>query len=449
LDNIGGADANLTILNTSGTSPGYNTGTLGAVAIVASASSENKIAIQGLAGGDGGDKQGVRGFATGLGTNYGVKASASGGTLNNAVNAVGTATGTSQAMGVYATAQGTTSGNTYGVYGQNGSNATGLAYAGYFQNLNSSGTPYGLRSDVSSSSATQYGVYTGMNTAAAGGTKYGYYANVSGGANNWAAYFAAGNVYIADNLVIPTNAGVGKVLTSDAVGIASWQNAAWSKYSNGSYNYLLNNENNNTFTRILSASTLPGQLYPNNNLFEIYGNGQDRSMIVNDSYIELGDVDGGQAGTKLIIDPEANENFQFLSGNVGIASAAPTSSLEVNGSFAKNVLFVEASGTVTLDENSSGIIFDGGGGALNVLLPDAANCKGRIYHFTVVNAGNNQIDLTDVAGHPIFLSQAGGQSTETIPASSGPPMPIGCSLISSGTGWYAISSWVGDPSGAN
>ena len=156
-------------------------------------------------------------------------------------------------------------------------------------------------------------------------------------------------------------------------------------------------------------------------------------------------ITGGSAqGTKYGVHTQ-NEDYNYFSGSVGIASAAPTSSLEVNGSFAKNILFVETPGTVTLDENSSGIIFDGGGGALTVLLPDAANCKGRIYHFTVVNAGNNQIDLTDVAGHPIFLSQASGQSTETIPTSPGLPMPIGCSLISSGSGWYAISSWVGNP----
>ena len=239
--NTGGIDANVTIVNTSGTSPGYTSGTLGAVSIVASPSAENKIAIQGHAGGDAGNKYGLRGSATGLGSNYGVDASASGGTSNNAVNAFAVAAGSSQAMGLYSTVQGTTTGNTYGVYGQNASSTTGLAYAGYFQNFSNTGTPYGLRSDVSSSFAgSQYGLYTGMNTVAAGATKYGIYTNVSGGTNNWAAYFAAGDVYINDNLVIPTGAGAGLVLTSDATGNASWGTptapvAFWSKTGNDVY----------------------------------------------------------------------------------------------------------------------------------------------------------------------------------------------------------------------
>ena len=38
------------------------------------------------------------------------------------------------------------------------------------------------------------------------GTQYGIYSNVSGGASNWAAYFAAGDVFVAENVGIGTSA---------------------------------------------------------------------------------------------------------------------------------------------------------------------------------------------------------------------------------------------------
>ncbi|PCI94374.1 MAG: hypothetical protein COB15_14365 [Flavobacteriales bacterium] len=222
--NIGGAYANLSILNATGTTPSYNTGTLGIVGVVASPSTENKIAIQGVAGGDAGLKYGITGAATGLGSNYGVSATAYGGSLNNAVHAIATASGSSQAMGIYSTVGGTTSNTTYGIYGQNSSATTGLAYAGYFQNMNGTGSgTYGVRADVNSSNPNrQYGFYAEV-TSSGGGLKYGLYSNVAGGTTNWAGYFAAGNVFIADTLVISAGAGVGKVLTSDATGKASWK----------------------------------------------------------------------------------------------------------------------------------------------------------------------------------------------------------------------------------
>ncbi|MBL4669902.1 MAG: hypothetical protein JKY30_11665, partial [Flavobacteriales bacterium] len=169
---------------------------------------------------------GIKSVAIGAGLdNYGGDFSASGGSsTNTAIRALAEASGTSQATGIYATAQGATNNTTYGVYGQNASSTTGAAYAGYFQNLNSTGSgTYGVRSNVSSTNTNnQYGFYAGVNSGG-GGTKYGLYSSVTGGTTNWAGYFAAGDVYIGAGLVIPTNAGAGKVLTSDATGNATWK----------------------------------------------------------------------------------------------------------------------------------------------------------------------------------------------------------------------------------
>jgi hypothetical protein len=70
---------------------------------------------------------------------------------------------------------------------------------------------------------------------------YAVYGTASGAVNNYAGYFNDGNVYIKNNLGIGTDAptqkldingqirvrggnpGNGKVLTSDANGVASWQ----------------------------------------------------------------------------------------------------------------------------------------------------------------------------------------------------------------------------------
>jgi hypothetical protein len=173
-----------------------------------------------------GTRNGIASVANGVGAtnNNGGNFSASGATTSNfAVNANATASGTAQAMGTYSTVGGSTTNNTYGVYGQNSSSTTGLAYGGFFESFNNTGTPYGIRSRVISTANTQYGIYSEMNSTAAGATKYGIYTSVIGGATNWAAYFASGNVYIADTLIIPTNAGSGKILTSDAAGVASWK----------------------------------------------------------------------------------------------------------------------------------------------------------------------------------------------------------------------------------
>ncbi len=173
-----------------------------------------------------GDKYGARLTTNGLGgsNNYGGYFSVSGGAVSNAALGAFASGNLGNRMGLYATVGGAGTGTTYGIYGQNSSSTSGVVYGGYFQTLSNTGSViYGVRSDVnSSSSSNQYGFYTSINTSS-GGTKYGVYAYVDQGSTNWAAYFAKGDVYIADNLVIPTGAGAGKVLTSDASGTASWK----------------------------------------------------------------------------------------------------------------------------------------------------------------------------------------------------------------------------------
>jgi len=134
----------------------------------------------------------------------------------------------------------------------------------------------------------------------------------------------------ATNGYIPVSNNNGTMTWTNPLTITTADDGDWIRYFNGTYNYLLND--NTHYTRVLSPSTTSAFLYSNNNIFEIYASGGDRAMIVDATYMELGDVDGGQFGNKLIIDPEFNGNFQFLGGNVGIGTASPLFPLEVNTS---------------------------------------------------------------------------------------------------------------------
>lgn len=66
--------------------------------------------------------------------------------------------------------------------------------------------------------------------------------------------------------------------------------------------------------------------------FEVAGGNGDVGIRLTDTDIYLGDVDGGQFGNYLYIDPEANGNFQFIGGDVGIGTNSPQHLLDVVGS---------------------------------------------------------------------------------------------------------------------
>ena len=123
--------------------------------------------------------------------------------------------------------------------------------AGYFSNLSSGHTAsygvyaesfassgvnanVGVRGEANGGSIQDVGVYGiangiadayGVNGEAAGtgANNYGIYGSATGATNNYAGYFDNGDVYIQNGLILPSGAGFGLVLTSDATGNASWQ----------------------------------------------------------------------------------------------------------------------------------------------------------------------------------------------------------------------------------
>ncbi len=122
-------------------------------------------------------------------------------------------------------------------------------------------------------------------------------------------------------------------------------------------------------------------------------------------------------------------------------------SLEVKGAVAKAIQFFNSGASVVLDETHSTIIFHASGSSdiLEVELPDPSTCIGRIYHFTHVDPSIGALlNINAPVGVLIYLTDSNGKPTETFPNSIPSAIPVGCTLVANNTGWYAISSWVGN-----
>jgi len=229
----------------------FNNNELTSVDVINSTSSGTQTTGLTLAnnGGGNGNKVGINANTSGTGgvANTGVLSNVSNGTTNNTafdgqaypgVSTVETTVFKGRIIG------GTGNAQTYGINVVNQSSSLGDAFGGFFAvSNNNAQNIYGVRADISSSAADQYGLYS-LNTAAGGTNKYGIYSYITGGTNNWAGYFAGGNVFIQDSLGIGTGSpsaklhlegslrlnnlsgtapAVGSVLTSiDALGNAEW-----------------------------------------------------------------------------------------------------------------------------------------------------------------------------------------------------------------------------------
>ncbi|KAA3645761.1 MAG: hypothetical protein DWP98_11130, partial [Bacteroidetes bacterium] len=141
------------------------------------------------------------------GYNAGLSATVSGATnenvgLNLTVNSVSSGGFSPNAVGVRASVT------------QTGT-PPGIAYGGKFDASSEDGQSFGVRATA-----------TGLNGTS---EAYGIYSKAKGGiSQNWSAYLDTGNVFIRDQLVLDSNfvmakdAAEGKVLTSDANGVARW-----------------------------------------------------------------------------------------------------------------------------------------------------------------------------------------------------------------------------------
>jgi hypothetical protein len=117
----------------------------------------------------------------------------------------------------------------------------------------------------------------------------------------------------------------------------------------------------------------------------------------------------------------SNELFRIKgTGKVGIGTATPKSSLEVNGTLATKLIITNFNST--LDETASVWIFTQ---SVNVTFPDASTCENRRY--VIVNRGNNLMNVNNSS----YINFS-GYNTYSIPANSS------IEIISDGTNWHQI-----------
>jgi len=117
------------------------------------------------------------------------------------------------------------------------------------------------------------------------------------------------------------------------------------------------------------------------------------------------------------------------SGNVGIGTTNPVSTLQVSGSFSTAIVKKTASYTVTVNDYT--ILCNNASGAITISLPTAAGCAGRMYAIKKISGG---------IGNNVVIAGFGG--TETIDgATTYTIVNQNTSIIlqSDGNNWYILS----------
>jgi hypothetical protein len=301
-----------------------------ATAITASGAGQNAYALEGSAMN-----------ASTLGANVGVYGSSQGGA--GAQGLLGAAFGGPTTWGVYGIGYAATN-NAYGVYGQT---------------IGTSPNSYGVYGSSDNGGTNSYAVY-GLSFGNAA-TNYGIYGIAVNGTTNWAGFFGAGDVHISNGLSLGTPGtfgSSGQVLTSQGPGVAPiWSPAGGSGWG-FSGNNLTGTEtlgSNNNFPVIFTTNGIErmritetgnvgigtpsptGRLGISGGEFQIENLGQGLRHF--SGPVSVGsnvDATSGWLGTfsnsPLNIFTNGLPTMTLLpTGNVGIGTSTPSSTLDVNG----------------------------------------------------------------------------------------------------------------------
>lgn len=114
-----------------------------------------------------------------------------------------------------------------------------------------------------------------------------------------------------------------------------------------------------------------------------------------------------------------------VSGQVGIGTTSPNSTLDVRGALALN--FRTFTATTTIGDTDNTLVFTGTTAA-TASLPDASNCPGRIYHIKNASTANPVAALTVLAA---AAQQIDGNDSLLLNNSN-----EAVTLVSNGNGWY-------------
>jgi len=381
-------------------------------------------------------------------------------------------------QGVFGYSNGSASAE-YGVYGQATGSPTTNGYGGYFLNTSATAvSQYGVSGNVTGNTVTgtKYGVH-GSATGTA--TKnYGVYGTASGGTSNWAGYFVGSNVYIQNQIQIAGGTpGLGKVLTSDATGLATWQMPAVGTVTSvtatapvsstggatpvismlaatGSQNGYLSSTDwttfNNKFTlpSLTSGSVIfsNGTTVAQDNTNFFWDNTNKRLGIgtaTPQNNVEINAAVVGTSGLRLKKLPagavlfmsstndvaQNNSNFYFDATNyrLGVAcGTAPNSTVQVGGSLATAIVTKSASYTASVSDYT--ILCSA---TLTISLPDASSIAGRIYVIKNIGTGT------------VTISRNGCCTTQTIDGLASQTLTTQYQSMvvqSDGTKWYIIDN---------
>ena len=97
------------------------------------------------------------------------------------------------------------------------------------------------------------------------------------------------------------------------------------------------------------------------------------------------------------------------SGNIGIGTTAPTSTLHTNGSVAETVTVITA--TTTLNETHNKILLQNGATAITITLPNALTCLGRKYEFSRYAGSTGGVTILPGGGQIQALNGTTGATT--------------------------------------
>ncbi|MFH0754494.1 MAG: hypothetical protein V2A70_08015, partial [Candidatus Omnitrophota bacterium] len=114
-----------------------------------------------------------------------------------------------------------------------------------------------------------------------------------------------------------------------------------------------------------------------------------------------------------------------ITGNVGIGTVSPASTLDVKGSFAVNIVSKSTDYTLTAADRVA--MVDASAGAVTITLPDPSGIKGRVYDIKKTDASANALNINTAAGN---IDGSASVSTTTPNASF--------TIVTDGTNWWVI-----------
>jgi hypothetical protein len=146
-------------------------------------------------------------------------------------------------------------------------------------------------------------------------------------------------------------------------------------------------------------------------------------------------ISGSDNSDMLLINSDSNDNILFVGGDgkVGIGTASPTSTFEVNGSQAGN--YTQTTGNITFNETHY-IVDYTGDGAATFTLPDVSGITGRTYHIISHNQ-HETAALTITGSGGQFQGPNLDDDSNSISIDGWVPQSV--TVVSTGGNWFILT----------